>query len=162
MIGSPTILVLQRTEQSTVMTTRHLLIPAGMLLALLLTACAPPSAPTPEGPDMTPDDVKAQLMDLYEASATDISPDGWELQGSWLDCSPSSDDLRVRWNLAASRTAPLPGPPAELITQAQKAWQERGHEVDVERDTNLTPPRWILSDPPLPHRNAPRRQFLLS
>ncbi|WP_307217521.1 hypothetical protein [Microbacterium sp. SORGH_AS_0888] len=42
----------------------------------------------------------------------------------------------------------MPGTPADLIAQAQKAWQERGHDVKVERDTNLTPPRWILSDPP--------------
>ncbi len=97
---------------------------------------------------MTPEDVKAQIMDLYHASATALASDGWEVEGSWLDCSPSSADLRVRWNLAASRSAPLPGSPSDLASRAQKAWQERGHDVRVERDTNLTPPRWILSDPP--------------
>ncbi|MDQ1129713.1 hypothetical protein [Microbacterium sp. SORGH_AS_0888] len=51
--------------------------------------------------------------------------------------------------LALTLTACSPGgTPADLIAQAQKAWQERGHDVKVERDTNLTPPRWILSDPP--------------
>ena len=54
----------------------------------------------------------------------------------------------MKWSMAASRTAPLSGAPADLIVQAQRAWQERGHDVTVERDTNLTPPRWILSDPP--------------
>jgi len=132
------------------MTTRILapLVPAGLALALLLTACAPAGNPTPKGPDMTPEQVKAQIMDLYQASAAAIAPDGWDVHGSWSDCSPSSSDLRVRWSLAASRTAPLPGAPADLIVQAQKAWQERGHDVKIGRDTNLTPPRWILSDPP--------------
>ena len=49
---------------------------------------------------------------------------------------------------AASRSAPLPGEPADLITKAQLVWQKYGHDVTVERDTNLTPPRWVLSDPP--------------
>ncbi|MDQ1129716.1 hypothetical protein [Microbacterium sp. SORGH_AS_0888] len=118
-----------------------------LALALVLTACSPGGDGDAQETDMTPDDVKAQITDLYEASAA-IAPDGWDIQGSWLDCSSSSSDLKVRWKLSASRIAPLPGEPADLITQAQKAWQERGHDVKVERDTNLTPPRWILSDPP--------------
>ncbi|MDQ1129714.1 hypothetical protein [Microbacterium sp. SORGH_AS_0888] len=96
---------------------------------------------------MTPEQVKAQINDLYQAS-TAIAPDGWKVNGSWSDCSPSSSDSKVRWSFTAWRNAPLPGAPADLIAQAQNAWQERGHDVKVERDTNLTPPRWILSDPP--------------
>lgn len=126
----------------------RILVPAGLALALFLTACAPAGNPTPKGPDMTPEEVKAQIMDLYQASAAALAPDGWDVNGSWLDCSPSSSDSRVLWTVVASRTAPLPGAPADLIVQAQKAWQEQGHDVKVERDTNLTPPRWILSDPP--------------
>ncbi|MEX8059910.1 hypothetical protein [Microbacterium sp. 16-032] len=97
---------------------------------------------------MTPEAARSQIEDLYEASAAAIAPNGWEIVGSWLDCSPSSSDLRVRWTLSTSRVSPLPGAPADLIARAQRAWQERGHRVTVERDTNLTPPRWILSDPP--------------
>jgi len=124
------------------------LVPAGLALALLLTACAPAGDPTPKGPDMTPEQVKAQIMDLYQASAAATAPDGWDVNGSWSACPDDASGPRVRWNLLASRTAPLPAAPADLIVQAQKAWQERGHDVTVERDTNLTPPRWILSDPP--------------
>jgi len=124
------------------------LVPAGLALALLLTACAPAGDPTPKGPDMTPEQVKAQIMDLYQASAAATAPDGWDVDGSWLACSDDSSGGRVKWSMAASRTAPLSGAPADLIVQAQRAWQERGHDVTVERDTNLTPPRWILSDPP--------------
>lgn len=125
-----------------------LAVTLGLLVAAALTACSPQSAPPPKGPDMTPQAVRAQIEDLYQASAAAIAPDGWEVVGSWLDCSPSSSDLRVRWTLATSRVAPLPGAPADLIAQVQRAWRERGHDVTIERDTNLTPPRWILSDPP--------------
>ncbi|WP_235557014.1 hypothetical protein [Microbacterium sp. Leaf203] len=40
-----------------------------------------------------------------------------------------------------------------------RAWQERGHRVTVERDTNLTPPRWILSDPPYLTGTHPHGSF---
>jgi hypothetical protein len=138
-------------QRQVTMNTRSLapLVPAGLALALLLTACAPAGDPTPKGPDMTPEEVKAQIMDLYQASAAALAPDGWKVDDvSWLACSDDSSGPRVKLMFAASRTAPLPGAPADLIVQAQKAWQERGHDVTVERDTNLTPPRWILSDPP--------------
>ncbi|MDQ1129715.1 hypothetical protein [Microbacterium sp. SORGH_AS_0888] len=126
----------------------RILIPASLALALLLTACSPHSDPTPKEPDVTSEQVKAQITDLYEASAA-IAPDGWKVDdASWSACSDDSSGPRVKLMFAASRTAPLPGTPADLIAQAQKAWQERGHDVSIERDTNLTPPRWILSDPP--------------
>lgn len=98
---------------------------------------------------MTPEDVKARIVDLYEASAAAIAPDGWQVDdASWLVCSVGSSDSGVKLSFAASRTAPLPGAPADLAARAQKVWQERGHDVTVEQDTNLTPPRWVLSDPP--------------
>lgn len=129
------------------MNRRHMAMAgAGLILTFALAACSP--VDEPKGTEMTPEEVRAQIIDLYEASASAIAADGWKTDGSWLDCSRGTSNYKVRWSFAASRTAPLPAAPADLIVQAQKAWQERGHDVTVEQDTRLTPHRYILSDPP--------------
>ncbi|MDQ1178126.1 hypothetical protein QE416_002862 [Microbacterium sp. SORGH_AS 421] len=127
---------------------RRTYIAVSVLLVGLLTACSPGGEQNSKGPEMTPEAVEAQITDLYEASAAAIAPDGWKVDASWLSCSDNSTGDGVNLLFAASRSAPLPGDPAELISQAQIVWQKHGHDVTIERDTNLTPPRWILSDPP--------------
>lgn len=124
-------------------------IAASALFVVLLTACSPGGDQNSKGAEMTPEDVKAQILDLYEASAAAVAADGWKVDdSSWLACPDDSAEPRVKLSFSASRAEPLPGTAADLIASAQKVWQERGHDVTIERDMNLTPPRWILSDPP--------------
>jgi len=128
---------------------RRTYIAVNALLVVLLTACSPGGDQNSKGPDVTPEDVKAQILDLYEASAAAVAAEGWKVDdASWLVCADDSAGPRVKLSFAASRSEPLPSAAADLIANAQKVWRERGHDVTVERDTNLTPPRWILSDPP--------------
>ena len=88
------------------------------------------------------------MSELGATSAAAIGRDGWEAQGSWFSCSQSASDPLVLWKLSASRAAPMNGEPRDLIIQAQEAWQARGHDVTIEQETNLTPHRYVLSDPP--------------
>ncbi len=136
------------TQQSVAKMKRILALLLAVFLTVTLPACSSRDKPTPKASEMTPEEIRAQIEDLYQASVAATAADGWEVSDSWTDCSDGPSRPRVNLLFAASRTAPLPGAPADLITHARTAWKERGHDVTVERDTNLTPPRWILSDPP--------------
>ncbi len=62
---------------------RRTYIAVSALLVVLLTACSPGGDQNSKGPEMTPEDVEAQITDLYEASAAAIAPDGWKVDASW-------------------------------------------------------------------------------
>jgi hypothetical protein len=97
----------------------------------------------------SPERAKLEIRTLYEATR-DLIPGDWsEGTGSWGPCRTESVQDGVEYNIFSQRrNRPLPSEAKSIAEEAQDLWARHGHSVEIEHDQTLTPPRYILSDPP--------------
>lgn len=133
------------------------LVVAFTALIALLTSCtaverpvetvSPTSSSTKASSDMTPEQAKAEAMDLYNAINRTIGGD-WEFEGSWNECALPTGEPGAFFNVGSDRIGqPLSQDPDAVAAAVREVMRKRGFDVRVEHDTTLTPPRAVIGYP---------------
>lgn len=123
---------------------------AAVAAILLLTGCtaavSPHSSPTPEATvrQMTPEESKAEVMDLYNAIAKTVGGNWIVGTSTWGDCDPGA----TYFDFGAQRLAqPLQADPDNVASRVKAVMVAHGYSVRVQHDPSLTPPRAVIGYP---------------
>lgn len=97
---------------------------------------------------MTPEQAKAQVMDLYNTVAHVVGGN-WEPAGEWGPCwGRDSAGKEAYFDFGASRVkAPLQADADTVANQVRDVMIELGYQVRVQHDPNLTPLRTVIGYP---------------
>ncbi|MFF1877225.1 hypothetical protein [Leifsonia sp. NPDC058230] len=97
----------------------------------------------------TPEEVKQEVEELYEATRDAVLGD-WDIGGwTWTGCATSAGSEGGAFNIFSQRREQLlPSDPESVAKAVRAILADQGHSVTVEYIADLPKPRWVLSDPP--------------
>jgi hypothetical protein len=94
-------------------------------------------------------EAKTEALSLYHAMQDLLGGEWNDDTHDWGPCDMSDGKEGVSYALFSQRiNQALPADPRKVAEQAQAIWARLGHQVEIEHNDVMTPPRQILSDPP--------------
>ncbi|MFF1574747.1 hypothetical protein ACFVWR_18560 [Leifsonia sp. NPDC058292] len=138
----------------------RLLVFAGLgAMCALLAGCtaSPKDTSKKEGEMLSSAEAKGEVRELYEATKLLVGGDWIEDTRSWERCTTEVGDVGVRYHFYTVRASqPLQDRPENVAEQVRSVWREHGHAIDeITHNTDMKPPRSIVSDPPWLGGSAP-------
>jgi hypothetical protein len=130
------------------------LVLAAVFFGVLLTA---PNMKEGATVTMTPAQSRAEIYNLYVATREALGGTWSGTENSWFECTTTSGDQNgLAFTFAVDRRdQDVVGGPVTVANEVQSLWADRGYKAEISQDNTLSPPLYVLSDPPFLSGNGP-------